>query len=427
MTTILFIVALAGCAACFAVSSMPVRKRPSGTWEGWRVEEPRSIVRVDERYFSFPALTCLNNGDVLLAFRDGRNCFRDYPDELIDGVYHSHYDWQSEPRLMRSTDGGRTWHWEKPPPRSQSEFEQDHANGIGYQDVGLTRLPDGRVVMTVFRWQFTHERPRVDPTVPVQRFEPTPFQRFQYAYNLPPVYSVSDVEGRRWSPFKVIDLPDPDTGGPWRLTTRNGGVMLDGATVGWPFSVATQTVDQAQSSSYMLKYHVRTDRWEFGSTIAAGSHELPMEEPLIHRASDGRLLGFYRCSPVGYTFANFSEDNGVTWSPPARTGIWGFPYAALNLDGGDVLLVYGYRRAPFGMRMAQLKDGRAETFDPADEFVLRDDGLNEDIGYPSLAVMPDRTVLLAYYYMTHNDPDRRTRYVVVDRLRTDRLASEALP
>lgn len=426
MTIIMILFLLGICAACFAAPiSSSVRKRSSKVWGDLQADGLRSIIREDERYLSFPALACLKNGDVLLAFRDGRNCFRDYPEELIDGVYQSHFDWQSEPRLMRSTDGGHTWEREKF-PRSRKELDQDHARGIGYQDVGMTPLPDGRVVMVVFRWQFSHERPKVDPTTPVQEFEATPYQKYRYAHNLSPVYSVSDAEGRNWSPFKVIDVPDPDTGGMWGLTTRTGGVMLDETTVGWAFSVASQLGDKQLGTNYMLKYHLNADCWAFGATMAAGSHELPMEEPTIHRAPDGRLLGFHRCSPAGYMFANFSDDNGMTWSPPVRSDLWGFPYAALNLDNCDVLLAYGYRRGPFGMRLARLTDGRVETFDPADEFVLRDDGLNEDIGYPSLVVMPDQTILLAYYYMAQDDADKRTRYIVVEHLRMDSHVSQSL-
>ena len=86
----------------------------------------------------------------------------------------------------------------------------------------------------------------------------------------------------------------------------------------------------------------------------------------------------------------------------------GLPYFALRLQSGNVLIVYGYRREPYGIRCRILDP---ECTDPsrADEFVLRDDGgypsilsnnpgkPGDDLGYPISTQLSDGSILTVYY------------------------------
>ena len=56
-----------------------------------------------------------------------------------------------------------------------------------------------------------------------------------------------------------------------------------------------------------------------------------------------------------------SEDDGYTWSPPKRTNIWGYPAELSYLPDGRVLMVYGYRRPPYGERGCISDDGVTGT------------------------------------------------------------------
>lgn len=372
-------------------------------------------IKSDERYLAFPALACLDNGDILMAFRSGRNCYRDFPEVLVNGTGHPHTDWCSEPWLARSTDGGRTWNIEEP-PRSKAELEQDHARGIGYQDVGLTKLPDGRVMLVVFRWQYDNNPPPAGLATSVRENPPTLYEPFRYAYRLTPVYTICDPAGKTWTPFKPIDVRVPGTGEQWGLATRNGGVLLDQDTVGWPFYCdEAGPGPQAKFGCHLLKYRISTDTWTYGTRMDVGHDQEPMEEPLIHRRPDGALVAYYRLSSVGYMFSNVSHDNGETWSNAMQTKLWGYPFAALTVNGRDVLLAYGYRREPFGIRMALLAGGDVQAFDPNNEVVVRDDGASDDLGYPTFCVISDQEALLAYYYASKEDWDP-TRYIAVQQI-----------
>lgn len=394
-----------------------------------QLETETARIARDDRYISFPALVTLDNGDLLMAYRSGRTCYRDYPEALNNGPNHPHTDQYAEAWLVRSTDGGNTWHPE-PLLRSRALFDADHAQGTGYQDVGFTKLPDGRVMLSIFRWCYSNDPPSADLYTPV-RDEPiiarpphgydySRYQPFNYAYMLTPTYTISDATGRNWSPLKSIDVKTPVTDQLWCLATRNGGVILDDETVGWPFYSVFDADIPAQSGCHMLRYNIAEDRWTYGSQMAVGSQDNPMEEPLIHRTPDGNLLGLCRSTTEGYAFYTISRDNGETWSPVQKSELWGYPFAALNI-GPDTLLAYGYRRAPMGIRMSLLSGGRLDSFDPAREIIVRDDGLDDDSGYPALCQADDGAVILAYYFRSVNDTGPMSRYVAVNRFEPGRL------
>lgn len=379
-----------------------------------------AVVKSEDRYISFPALTCLDNGDILLAFRSGRNCYRDFPEALCRGG-HPHTDWCSEPWLARSRDDGASWTIESS-PRSRKELDADHAAGIGYQDVGFTKLPDGRAMLSVFRWRYANDvllnmstsvREAMRSKAPGDAYDYSRWEPFRYAQMILPVYFICDRAGKNWTPMKPIDVPEPGTGRQWAVGTRNGGVLLDDDTVGWPFYFGERP-QQANSGCHLLKYSIAKDQWAYGTVIAPSFRGIGMEEPLLHRHPDGSLLGFYRRSPVGHMFFNSSHDNGITWSQPMQTAVWGHPFSALTLANNDILLAYGYRRQPFGIRMARLAGGDVNTFDPQSEIIVRDDAPDDDIGYPSLCCTKDGTILLAYYFRSRADANP-IRYVAVER------------
>ena len=45
-----------------------------------------------------------------------------------------------------------------------------------------------------------------------------------------------------------------------------------------------------------------------------------------------------------------SEDDGFSWTPPKWTNIWGYPAELIPLKDGRYLMIYGYRRPPYGVR-----------------------------------------------------------------------------
>lgn len=124
----------------------------------------------------------------------------------------------------------------------------------------------------------------------------------------------------------------------------------------------------------------------------------------MHRGNDGRLWCFLRSfRDDDATLLIWSDDEGYSWSEPKVTEIIGHPLDPVPLADGRVLLVYGYRHPPFGVR-ARLWDAQDTTL-AGEELVLRDDGRNADLGYPWGVQLDTGEVLVAYYF--HNAQGQR--------------------
>lgn len=91
-----------------------------------------------------------------------------------------------------------------------------------------------------------------------------------------------------------------------------------------------------------------------------------------------------------------SHDGGKTFTTPHRLldDKGGAPAHLLQLEDGTLISAYGYRKAPYGVRVMFSKDD-GETWDT--DNVLVDNGVNWDIGYPSTVVLKDGNLLTTYY------------------------------
>ena len=93
-----------------------------------------------------------------------------------------------------------------------------------------------------------------------------------------------------------------------------------------------------------------------------------------------------------------SDDNGKTFSIPAPLNIpegsmCGSPPHLLELPGGEIVMVYGYREEPYGQRARVSFDGGDSW---SREIVLRDDGPSGDLGYPA-SITAGEDILTVYY------------------------------
>ena len=68
-----------------------------------------------------------------------------------------------------------------------------------------------------------------------------------------------------------------------------------------------------------------------------------------------------------------SDDDGFSWTPPKWTNIWGYPPELIPLQDGRYLMIYGYRRPPYGMRGSSPRTASPGTC--KNEFVIREGGV----------------------------------------------------
>ncbi len=125
-----------------------------------------------------------------------------------------------------------------------------------------------------------------------------------------------------------------------------------------------------------------------------------------------------------------SKDDGKTWSDPVPIvgrgeGCWKNPEGPkkdgtyerpcyrspwpMVLQDGRILVLFGRRRAPSGIGGVVSADG-GRTW--SQEFVVRDDGVGSDLGYPVACQFEDGRVFVAYYYtMADGNLFGGTRYI----------------
>lgn len=100
-----------------------------------------------------------------------------------------------------------------------------------------------------------------------------------------------------------------------------------------------------------------------------------------------------------------SRDGGKTWErigrPAPQTG--GNPPSLVRLRDTRLVLTYGYRLAPFGIR-ARVSADNGNTW--GDEIVLREDGGNWDLGYTRTVERTDGRLVTVYYFNTGADSER---------------------
>jgi hypothetical protein len=119
---------------------------------------------------------------------------------------------------------------------------------------------------------------------------------------------------------------------------------------------------------------------------------------------NGRMLCVLRSQrdPRGimWTELYFSDDGGRTWDFLSRVNDFGSPGSLVRLPDERLVMVYGYRLAPSGIR-ATVSEDEGRTWGP--ELIIRDDGGSWDLGYPNAWVTDDGKVGVIYYFNSKDD------------------------
>ncbi len=159
--------------------------------------------------------------------------------------------------------------------------------------------------------------------------------------------------------------------------------------------------------------------FQFISWIAPAPHDQEPDAkntfstmPSALRLPDGNIIVALRqrIDNRKWTDVYRSTDDGRNWtylSTPEK-GCTN-PPALVHMGGLRVVLVYGCRGNPLGLRAQISEDGGATWSDP---FILRDDGYEWDLGYVRAARMNDGRVLAVYYYTTKENREQHIAYTL---------------
>lgn len=331
-------------------------------------------------YSSFPSVIKRKNGELYVAFRRA-------PDRKIFSEKGSnHTDPNSYLVMVRSKDGED---WTKSP-------ELIYANPLGgSQDPCLFQLKDGTILCTSYGWAFV--RPEGLDNLKKPFIDAGNGVIFLGGYILRSMNGGKSWEAPIYPPNITPEVNFDALGTP--LSSYNRGAMYEGKDKKIYWIVAAND-SLKRTSNHLLISENKGITWEYSSVVAMDA-KISFNEASIIETAKGDLVGFLRTSGADdQAFISRSSDRGKTFKWESM-GFQGHPLNALRLPDNRVLLTYGYRHKPFGIR-ARILNAECTNFGTAPEIILRDDGGNSDIGYTWPVQLNENRVLVAYYFNLEN-------------------------
>ena len=372
------------------------------------------------------AMRLLQNGELAAVINEER--------------YPFHHD-SGQTLIVRSKDGGKTW--------SQSQVVLPWTDTEGNWDCGICQLKDGTLLVNMTITGFFKRGIKPEGVSWSSHPVTKEWGDWSWAYKMQGCLGTfvtrSTDDGATWSkPVPVNIRPLKHGGcrvGCWEMPNGSLLMGLYGRIHGYE-----EEGEGESTRSALMRSDDSGFNWEYYSTLAYDPASIvDYEEPAILRLKDGKLVCFLRThvnptSDAKNTVVIFSDDDGFSWTPPKWTNIWGYPHEAIPLQDGRYLCVYGYRRPPYGTRGCISEDGI--TWDKKNEFVIREGGvpgatvtetpgssrmtpssgkmraggidwsnpgIYQHIGYPSVAQMPDGTIVTAYHEW--DDQEKPLQYV----------------
>jgi len=343
-----------------------------------------TVFRDPGRYVSFPDVKRTARNRLLCVFRDAS-----FPKK----VQHI----EPDARIVGCISDDNGLHWSSP-----SVIYDDPAC---QNDPSIAVLGDGRLLLTFFNW--------VGVRTASAPAEDSPFAR-----------KVNHGDWGTWAepggvhilwgradPLKW-DPPAAHLCGSARVLRATSSKVLQTRRGTLLLPVYGGSREKPVDQAYVLRSTDGGRTWGDEILIAADpAGRIDMHEPALVETTSDQILAVMRTANAGdHLYTTRSTDDGLTWTQPAQTELVGHPADLITLPDGRILLAYGYRHAPFGVRAGLSSDGGTTWAPP---IVITASGAQTDLGYPSLCLTDDGHVLAAYYM---NGPGTRDRWIECKRI-----------
>jgi hypothetical protein len=343
------------------------------------------IIYSDSAYHSaFPSVI-KRRRKIIIAFRRA-------PDRKVFGEKGtSHVDPNSYLVKMESKDGIV---WDKEP-----QLLYAHPFG-GSQDPCLLRLKDGTILCASYGWAFVREEGMTNLRKPF--FEAAEGVVFLGGYILRSNDSGKSWQGPEYPPHIPPEINYSALGEP--LPAYNRGALWEGkdGRIFWVVA-ATDALSPAKTSTHLLISGDKGKSWRYSCPVAV-DESASFNETSIYETPKGDLVAFLRTANLGDTACVArSTDGGRSFQQWEKMGFQGHPLHALRLPDKRVLITYGYRHKPYGIR-ARVLNAECTDFATTPEIILRADGGTTDLGYPWAVMLDKRRVLVTYYYNLPGGP-----------------------
>jgi len=341
------------------------------------------VIYQNEKFYSaFPSVVRRPNGELIVAFRRAPNR------KLLGEKGNLHTDANSYLVLVRSRDNGKTW---------SPEPELIYANPFGgSQDPCMIQLRDGSLVCASYGWALVNSD--------FAAKQDASLRHGNYVF-LGGWVLRSDDGARSWHgpfypPHVGVDNTRDVFGQP--VSAYNRGAMCQGkdGRLFWVVAASTATKPR-RTETHLLISTDKGETWKYSCPVATDA-KVTFNETSLYETPKGDLVAFLRTADFDdHTVVARSTDGGKSFQPWQDAGWQGHPHYALRLPDKRVLLVYGYRHPPFGIR-ARVLDAECKNFATAPEIVLRDDGGSGDLGYPWATMISKNRALVVYYFNQGN-------------------------
>jgi len=354
------------------------KDNPAKSTAGIKKVEDIVIYRDEKFYAAFPSIVSRPDGELLVAFRRAPNR------RLLGEKGYSHTDANSHLVSVRSKDGGKTW-------SREPELIFAHPFG-GSQDPCMVQLRDGTIVCSSYGWAWlqTNVASRMTNSL----------RHGNYCF-LGGYLVRSKDGGHSWEgpiiPPPVRGETSCDIFGQ-PVPAYNRGPMCEGKDGRLYWVVASNDLlSKRRTATHLMISADKGKTWQYACPVARDD-KITFSETALYETPKGDLVAFMRTANFDdHTVVAWSTDDGKSFGAWQDAGFQGHPHFALRLPDKRVLLVYGYRHAPFGVH-ARVLDAECMDFAAAEEIVLRDDGGNGDLGYPWATMISKSRALVVYYF-----------------------------
>lgn len=345
------------------------------------------VIYKDTTFFSsFPSVIKRPDGEIIVAFRRA-------PDrKIFSEKYTNHVDPNSYLMMVHSCDGE---HFTKNP-----ELIYAHPFG-GSQDPCLLQLRDGTLLCMSYGWAYV----RKEGIANLKK----PYTEAGGTISLGGYYVRSTDGGKTWSgpeyPPHIAPEINYDAMGRPR-PALNRGALYEGGSGKIFWVVAAQDSDSpGKTSTHLITSDDKGHTWQYSCPVAV-DEKASFNETSVYETPKGDIVAFLRTAKMDDQACIARSTDGGRSFKWQKMGFQGHPLNALRLPDNRVLLTYGYRHKPYGIR-ARILNPECTDFATAPEMVLRDDGGTTDLGY-SWPVQLDENRVLVVYYFNENDG---TRYI----------------
>lgn len=343
------------------------------------------IIYQDEKFHSaFPSVVKKKNGEIVLAFRRA-------PSRKVFGEKAtSHVDPNSYLVAVKSRDG-KAW---TPEP----ELIYAHPFG-GSQDPCLLQLKDGTLLCASYGWAFV--RPEGMDHLQKPYFL-AGGAVFLGGYVLRSSDGARSWQGPLYPPHIGPEINHTAMGN--MVPAYNRGAMYEGkdGRIFWVVA-ATDRQTPNKTSNHLMISADKGLTWKYAAPVAVDD-QVSFNEASVYETPKGDLVAFLRTAGLDdQACIARSTDGGKTFNAWEKMGFQGHPMQALRLPDNRVLVSYGYRHKPLGIR-ARILNAECTDFATAPEIILRTDGGTTDLGYPWAVQLDKNRVLVSYYFNLPGGP-----------------------